>query len=67
MNIENPTPTPHLPIYIPIYLLTHPFINLPICLSTKPPTYSLPITYLITYLPTHPPTYLPISTNLPTH
>jgi hypothetical protein len=79
MNIDNPTPTPHLPMY----LLTHPFINLPTCLPTKsnhlfitclptylpthPPAYLLPIYLLLIYLPTHPLTYLPTITYPPTH
>jgi hypothetical protein len=71
MNIDNVTPIPH----VLIYLHTHPYINLPTCLPTKPPTYHLPThppTYLCTLLPTHPLTYQPTHpptyfVNLPTY
>jgi hypothetical protein len=52
-------------MYLPIYLLTHPSINLLTCLTSKPPTYHLP-TYLPIYLPTHPQTH-PSTTYLPTY
>ncbi len=59
MTIDNPTP--HLPIYLP----THPSINLPTYLLTYPPTHGSPTnlptyrgTHRLMYLPIHPFTYL---------
>ncbi len=56
MNINNFTPTPHICMYLP----THPFIDLPTCLLTKPPTYP-PTQLPTTHLPTHLPTYYPFT------
>ncbi len=62
MTIDNPTP--HLPTYLPIYLLTHPSINLPTYLLTYPLTHDSPTNLLMRppiyqpiYLPTYPPTH----------
>jgi hypothetical protein len=66
MNIDNLTP--HLFMYVPIYLPNHPSINLLTYLPTKPPPYHLPKspTYLPIYLPAHPITYH-LSTHPPTY
>jgi hypothetical protein len=76
MNIENFTPTPHLPTYhLSTHSPTHPLTYLlPIYLSTNTPIYlhttHLPThqpTHLLTYYPfTYPPTYLLII-HLPTY
>jgi hypothetical protein len=42
MNIYNLTPALHLPMYLLIYIPTHPSINLLTCLPTKPPTLRAP-------------------------
>jgi hypothetical protein len=61
MDINNPTPAPHLPMYLLIYLPTHPssylpsyFVNLPTFYFLFPISYDLPTSYLSSYhlLPT---------------